>query len=83
MSDEPSGEKVIANIVQHPSSSEASNDFKFAELIKNPNISLDAWSSSNLLFNEPIAMSTITRSNQLQRLAFSAYKIALLQSISS
>lgn len=46
MSDEPSGEKVIANIVQHPSSSEASNDFKFAEVVKNPNISLEFFKST-------------------------------------
>ena len=45
MLDEPFRDKAIANIVQHTFSSGPSNAFKFAELIKNPNNSLNDWNS--------------------------------------
>jgi hypothetical protein len=41
MSDEPFREKTAASVVQHNFSSGPSNAFKFAELIKNPNNSLN------------------------------------------
>jgi hypothetical protein len=43
-----------------------SNDFKDVEFIRNLNFSLKDWSSLNLLFNELIAISTITLNNLLQ-----------------
>jgi hypothetical protein len=42
--------------VQQSSSSVLVNDFKVVELNKNPNILLNDCSSSNLLFNDVIAM---------------------------
>lgn len=62
-SDEPLKEKVFANLVPHSLSSIISNDFKVIESIKNLNIPLNDWSSSNLVFNELIAISTTTKSN--------------------
>ena len=61
MSDKPLWEKATANVVQHKFSLGPSKDFKIVELIKNPNISLNDSSRSNLLFNDIFAISTITR----------------------
>jgi hypothetical protein len=54
-------EKVFANLARHSLSSIVSNDFKVIESIKNLNIPLNDWSSSNLVFNELIAISTMTK----------------------
>jgi hypothetical protein len=60
-SEEPSKEKVFANLMQESLSSVVSSAFRVVELIKNPNILLNYWSSSTLIFNELIATSTITK----------------------
>jgi len=60
-SDEPSEEKVFANLMQWSFRSSPSIAFKDIEFIRNPNFSLNDCSSLNLLFNELIAISTITK----------------------
>jgi hypothetical protein len=59
--DKPCEENVSANLVQQSSSSISFIDFKVVELSKNPNILLNVWSSSNLLFNDVFAISIITK----------------------
>ena len=59
--DELSKVNVLSNLLQQFVSSLSSKDIKVLELSKNPNIVLNTWRSSNLVFNDDIAISTMTR----------------------